>query len=167
MVFSSCCGVYCFRRSSSPLSSLPSSLPSSLLDSSRTSRSLPRQDHAHYVLPPPSNRRAPSRLRFHRPFLLASPAPFNDMQASLWPSQLQRVAMGCSVTVCRRLSTAPAGVHVSARTVQHVYFFVLSAASRIAFRYILPFVFVRCDCSPTFHFCNMSQQLTTSAENYR
>ena len=59
-----------------------------------------------------------SIARFYLPRGHASPAPFNHMQASLWPAQLQRVAMGGPAKACRRLSTAPAGVHVSARTVQ-------------------------------------------------
>ena len=100
--------------------------------------------------------------RFYFPRSHASHAPFNHMQASLWPAQLQRVAMGCSATACRRLSTAPAGVHVSARTVQHwaerLLLRVVSSLQDSIQVCFATFVFVRCDCSPTFYFCNMSQR---------
>jgi hypothetical protein len=43
-------------------------------------------------------------------------SPSAYMRVSLWPAQLQRVAIGFTVAASHALATAPAGVHVDAMT---------------------------------------------------
>jgi hypothetical protein len=62
---------------------------------------------------------AVARLHLPRGHPLAleqPPPPSGYMRVSLWPAQLQRAAIGLAVAASHRLATAPASVHVSART---------------------------------------------------
>ena len=65
---------------------------------------------------------AAARLHLPRGHPLAlelPPPPSGYMRVALWPAQLQRAAIGFAAAASHGLATAPASVHVSARTTWH------------------------------------------------